>query len=112
MKSITLKVVREEINNQPTVLTTYDLLKTAINNPNQEGFNVEEMMNRLKILTKLEEFKKDFTFSEFNEEILSVEKTLTLEDSEFQKLKSLFKQVKWSIVSNYIVQLNEELEKA
>ena len=108
MKSIELKVVKEEITGKPTIFTTFDILKTVINNPEQGGFNVEEMMKRLRLLEKLDEHKSLFN-REFTGDDLDVTATLELEDSDLEKLKSLFGQVKWGVVSKFIIDLNKEL---
>ena len=114
MKSIKLKVAKEDIGGRPTFMTTYDLLKSAINNPEQGGFNVDEMMKRLRILEELEKHKEKFSIKEgeFTDDKLQLEDTLQLEDSDFDKLKDLFGQVKWGIVSRFIIDLHNELKNA
>lgn len=109
MKTIELKVVKEEIMGNPTIFTTYDVLKMAVNNPEQGGFNVEEMMKRLRLLEKLDEHKELFGKQFKENEDLNVTATLELEDSDFEKLKSLFTQVKWQVVSKFIVDLSKEI---
>jgi hypothetical protein len=37
--------------------------------------------------------------------------TLELEDADFTKLKELFKEMKWGVVSKTIVDLSNELDK-
>jgi hypothetical protein len=37
--------------------------------------------------------------------------TLELEDSDFSKLKELYKEMKWGVVSKTIVELSKELNK-
>lgn len=116
MKSIKMKVVKEVLNGQPTFITTYDLLKSSVNNPEQGGFDVEEMMKRLRLLEKIDAFKDKFTIKdekqEPSDEFLATEATLELEDSDFEKLKSLFTKMKWGVLCNYIIELNEELKQA
>lgn len=113
MKSIDLKVGKEEINGRQTILTTYDLLRISINGSEQGGFNVDEMQKRLRVLEALDKFKEIFSFKESdNEEIyLNASETLNLEDSDFQKLKELFNQTKWSVVSKFIVDLYKEINE-
>ena len=60
MKSIELKVAKENIGGRDTFLTTYDLLKSAINNPTQGGFNVDEMIKRLRLLGEVDKHKAMF----------------------------------------------------
>jgi hypothetical protein len=112
MKSIDLKVGKEEINGRQTVLTTYDLLRISVNNGEQGGFNVDEMMKRLRILEALDKHKDMFSLKEGAEEsYLNNSETLHLEDSDFQKLKELFNQTKWSVVSKFIVDLHKEINE-
>ena len=112
MKSIELKVSKENINGRDTFFTTYDLLKTAINNP-QEGFNVDEMVKRLRLLNKVDEHKELFDIKpeNFTDADLEKKATLELEDADFTKLKELFNSVKWGVVSQTIVDIHTDLSK-
>lgn len=114
MKSVKLKVSKEEIGGRLTFMTTYDLLKSAVNNPEQGGFNVDEMMKRLRILQEIEKYKEKFSIKEadFTDDKLLLEDTLLLEDSDFDKLKELFNATKWGVVSKFIVDLHNELKEA
>ena len=113
MKKINLRVGREEINGKSTFFTTYDILKMAINYPEERGFNVEEMAYRLKLLEKIEKYKDKFFIkeNEFTEDKLLLEDVLELEDSEFEKLKKLFASLKWTVLSKFVVDLDKELKK-
>jgi hypothetical protein len=113
MKSIELKVAKENIGGRDTFLTTYDLLKSAINNPTQGGFNVDEMIKRLRLLGEVEKHKDlfDIKAEDFKDELLETKATLELEDADFAKLKELFKEMKWGVVSKTIVDLSKELDK-
>lgn len=113
MKSIELKVTRENLGGKETFLTTYDLLKGAINNPSQNGFSVDEMMKRLRLLEKIDAHKNLFEIKEqdYNDSFLQRKATLELEDSDFVKLKELFKEMKWGVISKTIVELSKELDK-
>ena len=113
MKSIELVATKENIGGRDTFLTTYDLLKSAINNPTQGGFNVDEMIKRLRLLGEVEKHKDLFEINaeEFKDEFLERKATLELEDADFTKLKELFKEMKWGVVSSTIVNLSKELDK-
>jgi len=113
MKSIELKVSKEPIQGRDTFLTTYDLLKSAINNPSQSGFSVDEMMKRLRLLDKVDEHKGLFDIKpdDFSDSMLERKATLELEDSDFSKLKELFNEMKWGVVSKTIVDLSKEFDK-
>ena len=71
MKSIKLKVAKESIQGRDTFLTSYDLLKSAINNPSQSGFSVDEMMKRMRLLEKVDAHKDLFDIKpdQFNDSI-------------------------------------------
>ena len=113
MKSIELKVAKENIGGRETFLTTYDLLKSAINNPTQGGFNVDEMIKRLRLLNEVDKHKELFDIKpeDFKDEMLDKKATLELEDADYTKLKELFKEMKWGVVSKTIVDLHTEFEK-
>lgn len=113
MKSIELVVAKENIGGRDTFLTTYDLLKSAINNPTQGGFNVDEMIKRLRLLGEVEKHKELFDIKpeDYKDEMLDRKATLELEDADFTKLKELFKEMKWGVVSSTIVELSKQLDK-
>jgi hypothetical protein len=113
MKSIELVVAKENIGGRDTFLTTYDLLKSAINNPTQGGFNVDEMIKRLRLLGEVEKHKDLFEINpeDFKDDFLDRKATLELEDADFTKLKELFKEMKWGVVSKTIVDLSNQLDK-
>ena len=113
MKSIELKVAKENIGGRDTFLTTYDLLKSAINNPTQGGFNVDEMIKRLRLLSEVDKYKSTFEIEEgkFDDTLLERKAILELEDADYTKLKELFKEMKWGVVSKTIVDLHTEFEK-
>lgn len=113
MKTIELKVAKEFIQGRETFLTTYDLLKSAINNPSQQGFSVDEMMKRLRLLEQVDKHKELFEIKpeDFTDAMLERKSVLELEDSDYAKLKELFKEMKWSVVSKFIVELNKDLDK-
>lgn len=113
MKSIELLVAKENIGGRETFLTTYDLLKSAINNPTQGGFNVDEMIKRLRLLAEVEKHNELFNIKpeDYKDEMLERKATLELEDADFTKLKELFKEMKWGVVSKTIVDISKELDK-
>ena len=113
MKSIELKVAKENIGGRDTFLTTYDLLKSAINNPTQGGFNVDEMIKRLRLLNELDKHKDLFeiTDGKFDDAMLERKATLELEDADYTKLKELFKEMKWGVVSKTIIEIHNEFDK-
>lgn len=114
MKTITLKVYKEEINGRQTFLTTYDLLKSVINQPNREGFNIDEMQTRLRLLGIIDKHKAVFEIKEgeFKDEMLDLEVELEMEDADFKKMSELFKEMKWGIISSAIIDVNNRLLKS
>jgi hypothetical protein len=111
MKTITLRYGKEKINGQNTFFSTVGILKLAINNiPNESGIVVSEMSKRLRLLEILNQYPEyDVTEPNFDESILTMTKTIDIEDSDFIKLKELFSDLKWKIVSSFIINMSEEL---
>lgn len=113
MKSIELKVFKENIQGRETFLTTFDLCKSAINAPTQNGLNVDEMMKRLRLLDKVDEHKSLFDVKpeDFKDEMLERKAVLELEDADYNKLKELFNEMKWGVVSKSIIEIHKEFNK-
>ena len=113
MKSIEFKFGKEKIQGRETFFSTADLLKAAVNNvPREGGMDVKEMSTRLRLL-KVIEAQPEFAVEEkeFTDSHLSIKKTVDFEDADFTKLKQLFGEVKWSVVSEFIINLDAELGK-
>ena len=113
MKSIELKVANENIGGRDTFLTTYDLLKSAINSPTKEGCSVDEMIKRVRLLGEVDKHKAMFEIEEgkFDDTLLERKATLELEDADYTKLKELFKEMKWGVVSKTIIEIHNEFDK-
>jgi hypothetical protein len=113
MKTIKLKIKKEKVANREMFFSFYELLKIAINNTPQQGYSVEEMQKRLRILKELETYKEQFDIEEgkFNDSMLDREAELKLEDSDFDKLKELVKECKWGVLAQSIIELSEEFEE-
>lgn len=110
MKTIKLTANKETINDQETIFSTYHLLKMAINNPSEKGFDVDEMMQRLKIMEVLDHYKE--AFKDLKEDNLNVEIEVSFEDADFKKLQDIYKQMKWAVISQTIVDLKKQLDEA
>lgn len=110
MKSIELKIVKETQEGQDQYVSTYAILRAVINNPTEGGINVEEMLVRLKLLDKLDKFKELFEATAPVEELLQKTATLELEDSEFNKLRDLYKNMKFLVVSKFLVEIGDQLK--
>lgn len=115
MKELELKIVKETVMGNEIIISTYGLLKVAINNTPQGGYTVEDMTTRLKLLDLVEEHKDTFTppkdekensipIMDIPREFFERRQTLKLEDSDFEKLKALIKLVKWGMVSRFIIE--------
>jgi hypothetical protein len=113
MKTITLKFGKEKVGDREVFFSTLALLKSAVNNvTSQQGLSVDEMSKRLRLLDILERYVDfDVADGEFKDWHLEMKKEIELEDSDFQKLKELFKDVKWMLLSRFIVDLSKEFEK-
>jgi hypothetical protein len=110
MKTIKLTTSKELVNEQETIFSTYHLLKMVINNPSEKGFDVDEMMQRLKIMSVLDQHKD--LFKDLNENNLNVEAEVSFEDADYKKLQELYKQMKWAVISQTIVDLKKQLDEA
>lgn len=111
MKSLELKFGKEKINGRDTFFSTSDLLKVAINNvPREGGLDVREMSSRLRLL-KIIDAHTEFIVDEkdFTDAHLTMVKKIDIEDADFKKLKELFGQVKWGVISEFIIELDKSL---
>ena len=97
-----------------TFLTSWDLLVSAVKNtnPQQGGISVDEMVKRMRLLKELDKHKPMFDIQpeDFKDSCLELEADLELEDSDYTKLKDLFKEMKWGVVSSSIVEISESLK--
>lgn len=110
MKTIKLTAQKETINDQETIFSTYHLLKMVINNPSEKGFDVDEMMQRLKIMSVLDQHKN--LFKDLKEDNLDNNTEVSFEDADFKKLQELYRQMKWAVISQTIVDLKKQLDEA
>ena len=110
MKTIKLTANKEQLNDTETIFSTYHLLKMAINNPSEKGFDVDEMMQRLKIMAVLDTHKE--TFKDLKEDNLDVQVEVSFEDADFKKLQELYRNMKWAVISQTIVDLKKQLDEA
>lgn len=103
MKTIELKKVSEKliVNNAQveTEIKTIDLLKVAINAPAQGGYSVSEMSQRLRLFDAVDQAEKNN------------DGKVAFEDSDFEALKKLVKDTKWSVVSRSVVDFVNEFDK-
>jgi hypothetical protein len=53
----------------------------------------------------------EITEGKFDDAMLERKATLELEDADFAKLKELFKEMKWGVVSKTIIEIHNEFEK-
>jgi hypothetical protein len=111
MKTLKLRTCLEDINGVETVLTTYILLKTAINAPPANGFTIQEIEQRVGLLKIIDRYKELFDYNgKKKEEIeFSFEAEVVFEDVEFEKLRSIFNECKWGTVSGLIVKTAADL---
>ena len=111
MKTLTLRFGKENVNGQDTFFSTATLLKIAINGTQKDsGISVSEMSKRIKLLDILNQHPEfDVNEGEFTDNLLNLNKVLEIEDSDYEKIKELFSEVRWKIVCKFIVNLSEEL---
>lgn len=112
MKSINLKIKKENIQGRDIFFSYYELLKSVINNPVKEGFSVEEMQQRIRLMNKVKEHQVEFDIKEgeFNDSMLGRTAVLELEDADYEKLKQLINDMRWAIVSESIIEFSEEFK--
>jgi hypothetical protein len=111
MKALELKFGKENIQGRYTFFSTVDLLKVAINNVTKEGgLDVKEMSTRLRLLKIFEPFTEFIVGEgEFTDSHLDIKKTVEIEDADFNRIKELFGQVKWGVISEFIINLDNDL---
>lgn len=111
MRKLTLKIEKETINGKQTFFTTVGILKMAINSiPHGGSINIQEMGKRLRLMNILSNYDEfDVEEDKFQEYMTQLTKTIDLEDADFHKLKELFNETKWTIVSKFIFELGVEL---
>jgi hypothetical protein len=109
MKTITLTAVKETtVDGKEIILTSYDLLKSIINNVPQGGFTPEAMQQRLKLLSVIDKERNSFVIPKGTkiEDVPAVffeqKKSIKLEDADYEVLKDLAKEMKWGILSSFI----------
>lgn len=114
MKSITLRYGKEKIQNRDTFFSTLSLLKSAVNNvASQQGLSVDEMSKRLRLKDLLEKHPEmDVQEKDYTDSLVEKTKKIDFEDADFDKLKELFAEVKWMVISKFIVDLDKELKEA
>lgn len=118
MKTIKLKISKEIIsvngNEQTIILVTINILRDVVNNMPPNGYNITEMMQRLKILGLIEPFKSKFKIPEdienISDDFFSVENDLLLEDADYEALKDWAKNMHWGILSKFIVDFVNSFE--
>jgi len=91
------------VENRPTTLDKnkdekmgyFDLFKIAVENKGQDGFTIQEMRKRLRVIEALEK---------------NTEK-VELEDGDFETLKACFDAMKWGIISKDISEVDTYLKE-
>lgn len=96
MKSIQLQESKENIEVNGTTkeidIKTLELLKICINTPPEGGYNISDLMLRLKMLDLVDKADKKKA------------KTIEFEDADFSKLSEVVKSTKWNILSKKILE--------
>lgn len=87
MKKIDIiPIFGEEKKPDNTITTTNDLIRGALNNRPKDGFSLDEMRSRIRIL-----------------DLLSDDDTLELEDADAKVLQRCVKEMKWGVMHQDIV---------
>lgn len=110
--------------------STYGFLRNAANlKPADSGFTPDEMMKRGRLLAALAPFEKQFQYpkktievqgkpnevelsdEELPEDFLTQEAEMTLEDADAELLISLWKQMRFEVRSEFVIELNNHLNE-
>jgi hypothetical protein len=102
MKTIKLSKGKEKIslgaqNDVDLDYSTVDYIKAVINNRPQDGFGVEDIRKRFRVLDAVEKIE------EGSEE-------LQLEDQDFEVLKQCVNQFKWGVMANSILEFADQFK--
>lgn len=96
MKSIQLQELKDNVDingvNTEINLKTTELLKICINSPSEGGYNISDLMIRLKLLDLVDKADKKKA------------KTIEFEDADFNKLSEIVMSTKWNILSKKILE--------
>ncbi len=117
-RKIVLKMVKEDndLVGKPIILTTFGLLKEAINNRPEKGFTIEEMQMRLDVMKKLNAYKDIFhidamsTMKDWTEEKLAVTAELELEKEEYKQVQAWVRVMPWGIISEFVIDFVNSLK--
>lgn len=102
MKSIKLNKGKEKValgaqNDVELEYSTVDYIKAVLNNRPQDGFPVDEMRRRFKVLDLVEKIEDG------SEE-------LSLEESDYEILKKCVNDFKWGIMANSILEFADQFK--
>lgn len=94
MKTIELKKENELVvqggKEVEADMSTLTLLKATVNSPIQTGFSIEDLSVRLRLLDIFKAIPEDAT-------------SVNLEDSDFQALGKMVKDMRWTVLSRFIL---------
>lgn len=93
---IPIKVHETLKANKDRHLSTLDLIRSVLEQRPQDGFSVDEMRKRIKILDKLEDSGEGSSVIEFD-------------DQEFALISQLAKSFKWGMLDKFIVEFADSL---
>lgn len=119
MKQLELKAYKEKMpNGREDVVTTLDCCLAAIKQPPQDGWKLEAMRKRFKILDILEAQQGAFQVytDKPSEAITDMEIsnsaiTIELEDTDMAELKTAMKAMRWGVLSRSVMDILEQFEK-
>jgi hypothetical protein len=102
MKIIKLSKGKETIslgaqNDVDLEYSTVDYIKAVINNRPQDGFSVEEIRKRFRVIDTVEKLEEGA-------------EELQLEDQDFEVLKQCVNQFKWGVMANSILEFADQFK--
>ncbi len=114
MKSIPLKVYSVPVGTSEIIVTTYSLLDSAVKQPPQGGWQIEDMRKSMRVLGKMDEFEKKFEYNGASdrapEGYLDTAATLELEDADFDTVKKAWDRMRWNILSQAILDTDDAIK--
>jgi hypothetical protein len=101
MKYIQLKSGKEKVDLGPQndidlEYNTLNYIKAVINNRPADGFTVEEMRRRFRVIGAVEKLKEGAT-------------KLELEDQDFETIKTCVNQFKWGVMAKSIMEFVDQI---
>lgn len=95
------------------LLRTTEMLKAAINKTPQGGYEVSDMIPRLRLLGIIAKFSKNFEFEgdpkDLPDEFVNKKIKMNVEDADFDFIKKFIEGMRWIVSSQFIVDFYNDI---